>query len=395
MIVETKKEVEPVEVVGNNESIKETVSETLVVETIEEQKEAITESREIASTQQTNITNEIEFTVSEDTHTKTGVIIFVAKLVNKIEYVEFKNIESRIKSIGGYYSRFKKGFIFSEDPTELLKNNFSQSTTFEGIATESEQTQQVKEVQPTEIDINNINVDNFPISKEISKRENDGHWVFRTKERDHQQEILNCLQSYQDNILEELNKLEDNSTKNKYKYWLNSFKKRYYENYYKRLRNDANNPSWITTGRDGRNARKDTKMNSRYDNLMRECVSLQSEYDDKLREVKGKTIKEKDNKFFNAVMSNKKEYEYKRIKKNVNVSNVNNYFDGNNLVEKNCYMVTLNNENYYILSIWGSFIAVNSKGERFKNGSCGTLKDTKTILNYYLSEIEKTEQVAV
>ena len=377
------------------ESLKETEKEEVNLVEVAETSELV---QEVSNTQENQITNNdsitTEFTVIQDVHTKTGATIFIAKLNNKIEYTEFKNIESKIKLIGGYYSRFKKGFIFAEEPTELLKETFGDSKEVKEIATDTT-TQAIKEVKPIEINIDNINADNFPISKEISKRENDGHWVFRTKERDHQQEILNCLQSYQDSILEELNKLEDNSTKNKYKYWLNSFKKRYYDNYYKRLRNDANNPSWITTGRDGRNARKDAKMNSRYDNLMRECISLQSEYDDKLRQIKGKIIKEKDNKFFNAVTSNKKEYEYKRIKKAINVGNINNYFEGNNLVEKNCYVTTLNNENYYILSVWGSFVTVNSKGERFKNGSCGTLKDAKTILNYYLSEIEKTQKVAV
>lgn len=367
----------------------ETIEPVTEIENVEEELQQENNQEVIIENETTQATNNIEFTVSEDIHTKTGEKIFVVKLVEKIEYAEFKDIESKIKSIGGYYSRFKKGFLFKEEPTQLLNKTFNGSGTNEVKNNqESNNKVELKEVRPIEINIDNINVETFPISKEISKRENDGHWIFRTKERDYQQEILNCLNNYQNSILEELNKLEDNSIKNKYKYWLNSFKKRYYENYYKRLRNDANNPSWITTGRDGRNARKDAKMNSRYDNLMRECCSLDEEYKDKLREVKGKIIKEKDNRFFNAVLSNKKEYTYKRIKKGVNVSYTENYFTGN-LVEKNCYVTTVNNEDFYILSIWGTFIAVNSKGETFKYGSCGTLKDCKQILNYYISEIEK------
>ena len=126
IIKETKKEVKSVEVV--------TVPE--IVETIEDVE---IESTTIEPVQETNTT---EFTIAKDTHTKTGAKIFVAKLINKIEYAEFKNIESKIKSIGGYYSRFKKGFIFSENPTEVLQKEFNNSV--------NENTEQVKEVQKVE-----------------------------------------------------------------------------------------------------------------------------------------------------------------------------------------------------------------------------------------------------
>jgi hypothetical protein len=55
----------------------------------------------------------IEFTVSEDIHTKTGKKIFVAKLTRTLSKVEYININIRIKSLGGYYSSFKKGFLFT------------------------------------------------------------------------------------------------------------------------------------------------------------------------------------------------------------------------------------------------------------------------------------------
>jgi hypothetical protein len=355
--------------------------------------------QEISNTQENQTTNNdsIEFTVSEDIHTKTGAKIFVAKLTKKVEYEEFKTIENKIKSIGGYYSRFKKGFIFSEYPTQLLKDTFDNSESKE--TAEQQNTNiiniELKEVEPIEINIDNINAENFPISKEISQRENNGHWIFRTKERNHQQEILNYLQSFQDTFINELNKLNDNIIINSYKRWLNSFKKRYYDNYYKKLRNDADNPSWITTGRDGRSASKDRKYTNRYDNLMKECCSLDEEFKKKLGEVKVKIRKENDKKFAEAVLSNKKEYEYKRVKKSINMGTVNNYFEGNNLVEKNCYMTTVDGQEFYIINVWSRFVAVNSKGQEIGKASCQTLKDCKVILNYYLAEYEKSEQIAM
>jgi hypothetical protein len=136
-------------------------------------------------------------------------------------------------------------------------------------------------------------------------------------------------------------------------------------------------------------------MNSRYDNLMRECYSLDEEFKKKLGEIKTKVRKEKDKKFAEAVLSNKKEYEYKRVKKLINLSTSNNYFEGNNLIEKNCYMTIVNGQEFYIINVWSRFVAVNSKGQEVGKASCQTLKDCKLILNYYLSEYEISEQIAI
>jgi len=375
-IIKESKPVEVIEIVAEPET-----KETSAVESIQE----IT----IESTEQT-INNEIGCEVKFNTE-KNGIELYFNDKPSE-------EIRNQLKANGYRWAKFNKCWYTkdSEQAKQFLQsigllNNEGQQEN------NTINTTELKEVEPIEINIDNINAENFLISKEISKRENDGHWVMRTKERDHQQEILNYLNNYQNKFIIELDKLEDNSIKNKYKSWLNSYKKRYYENYYKLLRNNADNPSWMTTGRDGRNARKDAKMNSRHDNLMRELIALESEYKSKLGDIKGKIIKEKDKKFIDAVLSNKKEYEYKRIKKQVNVSisNGNNYFQGSNLVEKTAYITIVNAQDYYILNIWGTFIAVDANGNSFKKGSCSTLKDAKIILNYYLSEIEKSEQVAV
>jgi vacuolar-type H+-ATPase subunit I/STV1 len=55
----------------------------------------------------------------------------VAKLVERVSKDEFMTILSKIKKLGGYYYKYKGGFIFSENPTELLKENFSQSESAE------------------------------------------------------------------------------------------------------------------------------------------------------------------------------------------------------------------------------------------------------------------------
>lgn len=62
-----------------------------------------------------------DFEVNEDVDTRDNSKLFVVKLGRSLPIDEFKKLANRIKSIGGYYSRFKKGFIFRNDPTELLK----------------------------------------------------------------------------------------------------------------------------------------------------------------------------------------------------------------------------------------------------------------------------------
>lgn len=120
--VYNKIEVEEVETVEKwvKATTKTTKKETVKAETTPETKEEVKE-------QNTTVINNVEFTVSEDIHTKTQEKIYVAKLVERVEKDEFMTILSKIKKLGGYYYKYKGGFIFSEDPTELLKNNFSDS----------------------------------------------------------------------------------------------------------------------------------------------------------------------------------------------------------------------------------------------------------------------------
>lgn len=57
----------------------------------------------------------------KDVNTKTNEDLWVVKFKNRIDKETYVSVRSEIKKIGGYYSNFKKGFIFKEDPTESLK----------------------------------------------------------------------------------------------------------------------------------------------------------------------------------------------------------------------------------------------------------------------------------
>lgn len=62
------------------------------------------------------------FSISKDKHTKTGSDIWIVKLVERVEKQEFYDIKRQMSRLGGYYSRFSRGFIFDKDPTSHLTN---------------------------------------------------------------------------------------------------------------------------------------------------------------------------------------------------------------------------------------------------------------------------------
>lgn len=63
---------------------------------------------------------EKEYEITEGEHTKTHEKIFVVKIVRTLTREEYLQVKEQMKSLGGYYSKFVHGFIFKENPTELL-----------------------------------------------------------------------------------------------------------------------------------------------------------------------------------------------------------------------------------------------------------------------------------
>ena len=63
---------------------------------------------------------EQEYDIKPDKHTKTGADIWVVKIIRTLSREEYVNENKKMRSFGGYYSKFKHGFIFDYDPTEKL-----------------------------------------------------------------------------------------------------------------------------------------------------------------------------------------------------------------------------------------------------------------------------------
>ena len=101
----------------------------------------------------------ISFTVSADTDTRDNSKIYVAKLSAKISREEYQEVNQQIKTIGGYYSRFKKGFIFKDDPSAKLKTLFGNTEQNHTEDTSENREQQPKEIKPHY----------YPINEEMAK----------------------------------------------------------------------------------------------------------------------------------------------------------------------------------------------------------------------------------
>lgn len=62
------------------------------------------------------------YTVKADKDTRDDSALWTVKVNVSLSRDEYKAENERMKSIGGYYSRFKHAFVFRYDPTAALKS---------------------------------------------------------------------------------------------------------------------------------------------------------------------------------------------------------------------------------------------------------------------------------
>lgn len=63
------------------------------------------------------------YTVTEDIDTRDDSKIYLVKVEEKLTKDEYIQVNKYIKSLGGYWSRFKHAFLFKEYPKELFKDD--------------------------------------------------------------------------------------------------------------------------------------------------------------------------------------------------------------------------------------------------------------------------------
>lgn len=62
----------------------------------------------------------LTYTVSEDVDTRDGSRIFLVKIAEKLSKELYAEVNQYMRRLGGYYSRFKKAFLFRSNPSEKL-----------------------------------------------------------------------------------------------------------------------------------------------------------------------------------------------------------------------------------------------------------------------------------
>lgn len=100
---------------NNGKNIK-IVPKTARISTPKNELKAKTESSASAGVQAL----ETEYTIEQSKHTKTNADIWLVKIVKTLTRDEYIKENQKMKSLGGYYSKFTHSFIFDYDPTEKL-----------------------------------------------------------------------------------------------------------------------------------------------------------------------------------------------------------------------------------------------------------------------------------
>lgn len=240
-----------------------------------------------------NVNEVIEIKIEELTDYKNDVMAWYEFLLNNPEVVtSYSNTDY-------FYNVFVNNFNVSDEIREYLAvevervakgfviNKPSQptaETTATATATETEQ----KTLDNIDIEIDDPS--KYTIPSELSKRENDGNWIFRTKEINHNEELQKIFSSFLTCINEILPKLEK-ADRLKLKRSFNYFMKKYHENYIKQLTLKANNPSWAVTGRSGRNMDKYNREMERLHKLTGESIKLYNIMLEKIETAERKTKK--------------------------------------------------------------------------------------------------------
>ena len=58
----------------------------------------------------------LNYTITADIDTRDNSDLYVLKITEKLTAETYKSVAENIKTLGGYYSKFKRGFIFKVEP---------------------------------------------------------------------------------------------------------------------------------------------------------------------------------------------------------------------------------------------------------------------------------------
>lgn len=238
--------------------------------TVEEVAEEIEQQEVNATPVQEQPTEQTEITVRLNDE-KNGIeIVFADKpsqdVLEKLNASEFK------------WSRRQKLWYAKQSPSNIeFANSLADNN---GEISESEP------VEYEEIDIEDVHT--YVVPQQLQQAEHNANWITRKSERNHTAEVQDVFTDWNKRVTTLLVKTENQRIAYHLKKALQACKKSYFENYLVRLRNRANNPSIMVTGRSGRNMNALNKANDRYNNLIQQA----SEITDRLDKAINRAVRE-------------------------------------------------------------------------------------------------------
>ena len=142
--------------------------EKVIKKTIKAEKKNTTSTTTESTQKEETSVNAYTYDVSEDTDTRTGEKIYLVKVAEKLSREEYTIVNKYIKSLGGYYSKFKHAFLFKEDPTEKLNK-----TTME---TEAEPTKQIDNIEESKTEKETVS---YTITEDQHTQTHDKIWIVK------------------------------------------------------------------------------------------------------------------------------------------------------------------------------------------------------------------------
>lgn len=146
--------------------------EKVVKKTIKvEKKNTTTAETTEAVTEETNV-NGFTYEVTEDTDTRNGEKIYLVKVVEKLSREEYITVNKYIKSLGGYYSKFKHAFLFKENPADKLNVNTAETKAEQAEEKQTETAKEtVEETQKEDV--------TYIITEDQHTQTNDKIWIVK------------------------------------------------------------------------------------------------------------------------------------------------------------------------------------------------------------------------
>lgn len=344
-----------------------------VKSTKKQTKKTATNTDENLNTEVENNVNDVKVVLNDD---KNGVELYFNSKPSE-------EVRNNLKANGFRWSKYNKCWYAKQSEDTL---NFARSFNTlddEELKQNSKEYLESKEkelqIKIDEININDI--ENYFVPDEISKRENENSF-FRSTETNHTKVLQNILLEANNEVLEVLQCTNNINTKYRLLTALQSFKTNYTNAYIDYLRFKGSNPSWMLTGRSGRNISRDNKKNNIQNNKLFKLSEIKEKYNKILNKCKStikKEIKLNQEKEINNISVLPK---FNRIKIEMDPYNLN-IFSGSNKQLKQVSEY----QGYYIFKNWGCYRVYNNQGnEIFSTKTTDNLDIAKKWLVNYLNK---------